>query len=83
MRPGDTVVLDGECSLINRLDGDCQMVLRVRDVDPFPGPYSYTPAAEAQTIPIAGKTATYDITVEPIPSNYGLITWNGSVLTVS
>lgn len=26
---------------------------------------------------------TIDNTADPIPSNYGLITWNGSVLTVS
>ena len=24
-----------------------------------------------------------DITVHPIPSNYGLVEWNGAVLTVS
>lgn len=30
-----------------------------------------------------GYTGLGTVTVEPIPSNYGLITWNGSVLTVS
>lgn len=49
----------------------------------FDGPYEYTPSAEEQTIPINGKQADQDITINPIPNNWGLITWNGSVLTVS
>ena len=51
--------------------------------DPFEGDYEYTPSEETQTIQIAGKTAAENITINPIPSNYGLITWNGAVLTVS
>lgn len=49
----------------------------------FDGPYEYTPAAEAQTVPINGMVATSDIVINAIPNNYGLITWNGSTLTVS
>lgn len=49
----------------------------------YMGPYEYTPTQETQTVAIAGKAATQNITINPIPSNYGLITWNGSVLTVS
>lgn len=50
---------------------------------PFTGAYTYTPTQETQTIPIDGLKAIQDITIEPIPSNYGLITWNGSTITVS
>lgn len=49
----------------------------------YSGEYRFTPSSEAQTIPTAGKTLTLDIVVDPIPSNYGLITWDGSALTVS
>ena len=49
----------------------------------YDGPYSFTPTAEAQTISIKNKTATDDIIINPVPSNYGLITWNGSTLMVS
>ena len=49
----------------------------------YQGEYQFTPTAEAQTIPTAGKTLTLDIVIDPIPENYGLITWNGSSLTVS
>lgn len=58
-------------------------VIVVHDADYFEGDYEYTPTQAEQTIPIQGKTATQDIIIQPIPSNYGLITWDGSVLTVS
>lgn len=51
--------------------------------DYYEGPYEFTPTQSTQTIAIEGKTATEDIVINPIPSNYGLITWNGSTLTVS
>lgn len=52
-------------------------------VGDYEGSYVATPGAERQTLPTSGKLLTMDIVVEPIPSNYGLITWNGSNLTVS
>lgn len=48
----------------------------------YTGSYEITPTTQTQTIPINGKRATQNIVVNPIPSNYGLVTWNGSVLTV-
>ena len=52
-------------------------------IDPYTGDYTFTPTQYSQTIPILGKTAAMDIVINPIPSNYGLITWDGSTLTVS
>lgn len=52
-------------------------------VDPYQGDYRITPSRETQTLSTAGKYLNQSIVVEPIPSNYGLITWNGSTLTVS
>ena len=49
----------------------------------YDGEYSFTPTQSTQTIGIKGKVAKNNITINPIPSNYGLITWNGAVLTVS
>lgn len=49
----------------------------------FTGEYTYTPSAEAQTIEIDGLRALSNITINAIPDNYGLIAWNGSILTVS
>ncbi len=49
----------------------------------YEGPYTVVPARTAQTLHTAGTIAARDIIVEAIPQNYGLITWNGAVLTVS
>lgn len=49
----------------------------------YGGPYEVTPSAETQTLSTDGLVMTRDVTVNPIPSNYGLITWNGATLTVS
>lgn len=49
----------------------------------FTGEYEYTPTEEEQVVGIKGLKATNDIKINPIPSNYGLITWDGSTLTVS
>ena len=51
--------------------------------DEYEGPYTVTPTQSTQTLSTAFKTCVNNIVVNPIPSNYGLITWNGSVLTVS
>ena len=50
---------------------------------PYEGDYTVTPSSETITLNTAGKTLVDDIVVNPIPSNYGLITWNGTTLTVS
>lgn len=50
---------------------------------PFTGDYEYTPTMQTQIIEIADQRATQNITIKPIPENYGLITWNGSYITVS
>lgn len=56
---------------------------RAVERDPYEGDYIVTPGAAAIVIPTNGKRMTDDFIVNPIPSNYGLITWNGSTLTVS
>ena len=76
-------LFDGEISLDNQLDGELYSSLEISTVPAYAGPYQYTPSQSAQTISIANKKATQDITIDPIPSNYGLISWDGSVLTVS
>lgn len=54
--------------------------------EPLPeyvGPYEVTPGQSAQTLATAGKAMTANLTVGAIPSNYGLITWDGATITVS
>lgn len=52
-------------------------------VPEYDGEYDITPGGTAQVFQTNGKKITHDFIVEPIPSNYGLITWNGSTITVS
>ena len=53
------------------------------DHDEYIGPYTVTPTQETQTLKTKSKVLVKDVTVNPIPPNYGLITWDGSILTVS
>lgn len=52
-------------------------------VDPYQGEYRITPNRQTQTLNTSGKYLQNNVVVEPIPSNYGLITYNGSIITVS
>ena len=49
----------------------------------YHGEYSVTPSAEAQTLHTTNRILVQDITINPVPNNYGLIGWDGSTLTVS
>ena len=51
--------------------------------DPYTGDYTITPSAEEQVLETRNLRMTDNITINPIPNNYGLITWNGSTITVS
>ena len=68
-------------------DGDMTLALGEPYIGSSPpeyqGDYEVTPSGETQFLDTANKVLTQAVTINPIPSNYGLITWNGSVLTVS
>ena len=49
----------------------------------YHGGYEFVSSGETQTIRTAGLVLEEDIIIDPIPENYGLITWDGSVITVS
>lgn len=53
------------------------------DTPIYHGAYTYTPTSETQVISIHGQMAERDIVIDPVPSAYGRVTWNGSYLTVS
>ena len=82
---GDKIVLDGELSLNIPLDGTPDKVIKAAEYDlpVYEGTTEVTPSNQAQILQTSNKTLTRNIVVNPIPSNYGLVTWNGSVLTVS
>lgn len=81
----DKIVLDGEVSLNLHLDGTPDKVLKVTEYDlpVYDGITEVTPSNQAQVLQTSSKALTRNIVINPIPSNYGLITWNGNTLTVS
>lgn len=66
-----------------RFAADFRSLQTVVDVDDYTGEYEVTPSAEAQTLQTNGLRMLGNVTINPIPSNYGLITWDGITLTVS
>ena len=90
----NTIVIDGELSLI--IDGTAEgsllipergeagVFMAMRQAYPaYTGPTEITPSTETQILDTTLKTVINNIVINPIPQNYGLITWNGSKLTVS
>lgn len=79
------IVLDGELSLNIPMDGEAGTVTKVveHDLPTYTGETVITPSTTEQVLATAEKVVTRNIVINPIPSNYGLITWNGSTLTVS
>lgn len=50
---------------------------------PYTGEYEFTPSETEQIIRVSGTTPSQNIKINPIPNNYGLITWNGAYLFIS
>ena len=65
------------------LSAEISLKYAMDSLDRYDGALEFTPSSEAQVIPTANKSVLENITIKPIPNNYGLITWNGSTLTVS
>ena len=49
----------------------------------YDGEYEVTPSQATQTLETAHLKMRDNVVINPIPSNYGLITWDGSKLKVS
>lgn len=64
------------------LDMSVENAVLVRGIE-YKGAYIVTPSQEQQVLPTALKTLQEDVIINPIPKNYGLITYNGVSLTVS
>lgn len=48
----------------------------------YVGPYEVTPTRETQVLGTAGRRMASDVVVAPIPKNYGLVTWDGSIISI-
>lgn len=76
------LTLQGALSAPQKIEG--QLTIPNAILPPsYEGPYEVTPCAEEQTLETNALYMTGDITINPIPNNYGLITYDGSTITVS
>lgn len=71
------------CERVQRIGVTESTELRLVDYPTYEGAAEFTPSETAQVIPTAGHVVLSDFTIDPIPSNYGRVTWDGSTLTVS
>lgn len=96
MRYGDTVAIDGgELALTSALDGgellpsinidgsEIGTTTTISDWPFYTGPYEVTPTQHEQVLFSKDMVLRENVVVNPIPSNYGLITWNGVFINVS
>lgn len=65
------------------MDMSAALNVQVRPSAQYQGDYVITPTSEVQVLETHNLVCVDNITINPVPSNYGLITWNGSTLTVS
>ena len=91
----DTVVFDGDAKLNIAIDGNANLQMQgnpefgivtaveKRTLPIYGGPVTITPGPEVITLSTTETIVEQDIVIEKIPNNYGLITWDGSTLTVS
>ena len=74
--------LEGSLSGESMLNGTIQIYDGEAPPD-YTGEYEVTPTQETQTLLTKNKRMTHNVVINPIPEYYGLITWDGAVLTVS
>lgn len=80
------LVIDGEIFMIGaEIDGEIGVVevVEERGRETYEGPYEVTPTRDTQTLSTEDKIMIADVTVNPIPSNYGLITHDGFAIRIS
>ena len=70
-----SIVEDGELGLVTET--------HTADMPWYTGDTAIPPTTQMQPLQPAGKAIANNIIINPIPNNYGLITWNGLTLTVS
>lgn len=63
---------------------DIQTATKLVGGDVYEGPLEVTPSAEAQTLPTSGRVLAENVTIKPIPKEYGLVTYdNRRIITIT
>lgn len=55
----------------------------ILDTYPYEGEYIVNPTTETQILLTKNLRMIDNLVINPIPNNYGLVTWNGSFLVIS
>lgn len=76
-------VLNGELDTALTANGEYGDYVKVRIGDYYTGETEVTPTEETVVLATVGKVLADNITVNPIPPNYGLITVVGNHIMVS
>lgn len=74
--------VSGNLSVVETISGTVTVPTVIRP-DYYEGDYEITPTSTTVVLETNSLIMNGNITVNPIPTNYGLITWNGATLTVS
>lgn len=78
------IPIDGEMSMEIPIDGEVGVFMAMKEPLPsYTGETVITPSEQPVVLGTELKTLYSNITINPIPSNYGKITWDGNTLTVS
>lgn len=62
---------------------DTQVNVTTSNIPTYDGEYEVTPSEESVTLHTANLAMLRDVVINPIPSNWGKIGWNGAYLTVT
>lgn len=76
-------IVDVDMETISQVDGEMGVFLKISDAQAYQGQVVVTPSEQTQVLNTIGKVVGDNITINPIPSNYGKIGWNGAYLTVT
>lgn len=80
----DTIIRNRDIVVIEQRDSSTvEVKSEIALSPPYKGDYIITPTHEVQKLQTKGYTMKDDIIIEPIPKNYGLISWNGRYIKVS
>ena len=88
----EDIVIEGDLSVVASIDGDittqgsmsCELsTAQIIAAPAYSGDYTITPQSEAIVLETNGLVCSDNIIINPIPNNYGLITWSGLGIRVS
>lgn len=65
------------------VNAEMATLIRTTNYEEYTGETSITPSAVPQVLQTRERVVLDNITIAPIPSDWGHIAWNGAVLTVS